>query len=147
MFVGACAGSTGGGLKVSRVMLLFKAVRRDLTQHLHPRSVGVIKLEGKRVDDATVSSVGVYLALYFILLFAAFLILSLERFDIETNFSAVAACLNNIGPGLGAVGPAGNYAAYSDLSKLVLSAAMLFGRLEIYPLLFALTPSVWMRNK
>ncbi len=147
MFVGACAGSTGGGLKVSRVMLLFKSVRRDLTQHLHPRAVGVVKLEGKRVDDATVSSVGVYLALYFILLFGAFLVLSLESFGVETNFSAVVACLNNIGPGLGAVGPAGNFAAYSDLSKLTLSAAMLFGRLEIYPLLFALTPSVWMRNK
>ncbi len=147
MFVGACAGSTGGGLKVSRVMLLFKSVRRDLTQHLHPRAVGVVKLEGKRVDDATVSSVGVYLALYFILLFGAFLVLSLESFGVETNFSAVVACLNNIGPGLGAVGPAGNYAAYSDLSKLTLSAAMLFGRLEIYPLLFALTPSVWMRHK
>ncbi len=147
MFVGACAGSTGGGLKVSRVMLLFKSVRRDLTQHLHPRAVGVVKLEGKRVDDATVSSVGVYLALYFILLFGAFLVLSLESFGVETNFSAVVACLNNIGPGLGAVGPAGNFAAYSDLSKLTLSAAMLFGRLEIYPLLFALTPSVWMRHK
>ncbi len=146
MFVGACAGSTGGGLKVSRVMLLFKSVRRDLTQHLHPRAVGVVKLEGKRVDDATVNSVGVYLALYFLLLFIAFLILSIEPMDIETNFSAVVACLNNIGPGLGAVGPAGNYAAYTDLSKLVLSAAMLFGRLEIYPLLFALTPSTWIRK-
>ncbi len=146
MFVGACAGSTGGGLKVSRVMLLFKSARRDLVSHLHPRAVGVVKLEGKRVDDATVGSVGVYLALYFILLFGAFLVLSLETFDMETNFSAVVACFNNIGPGLGAVGPAGNYAAYSDLSKTVLSLAMLFGRLEIYPLLFALTPSTWIRK-
>ncbi len=145
-FIGGCAGSTAGGLKISRVMLLVKSVRRDLRRHLHHRSVGVVKLEGKRVDDVTVHGAGVYLALYFLVFVAAFLLISWEPFGLETNISAVAACLNNVGPGLGAVGPAGSFAGYSDLSKLVLSLAMLFGRLELYPMLFALTPSTWTRK-
>ncbi len=146
MFIGGCAGSTAGGLKVSRLMLLVKSVKRDLQQHLHRRAVGVIKLEGKRVDDVTVNGVGVYLALYMLLFAVCFLLVSLESFSLESNFSAVAACFNNVGPGFGEVGPAGNYAAYSVLSKVVLSFAMLFGRLEIYPLLFALIPSTWTRK-
>ena len=147
MFIGGCAGSTAGGLKVSRVMLLFKSVRRDLVQHLHPRSVGVIKLEGKRVDDTTVGSVGVYLALYFILLFATFLLVSLDpTYGIETNLTAAVSCVNNIGPAFGEIGPMGCFAGYQPLSKIVFSFAMLFGRLEIYPLLFALTPSTWIRK-
>ncbi len=145
-FMGGCAGSTAGGLKVSRVMLLFKSVRRDLRQHLHHRAVGVVKLEGKRVDDATVYGTGVYLALYLLIFIAAFLLVSADSFDLETNISAVAACLNNVGPGLGKVGPAGSYAEYSDLSKWVLSFTMLFGRLELYPLLFALIPTTWTKK-
>ncbi len=145
-FVGACAGSTGGGLKVSRLMLLVKSAKRDLQRHLHHRSVGVIKLEGKRVDDDIVSGVGVYLVLYLLILVATFLILSIEPFSLETNLSAAATCLNNVGPGFGMVGPAGNFADYSGLSKIVLSFAMLFGRLEIYPLLFALIPSTWTKK-
>ncbi|MBE6779105.1 MAG: TrkH family potassium uptake protein [Ruminococcaceae bacterium] len=145
-FIGACAGSTGGGLKVSRLMLAVKSARRDLQHHLHHRSVGVVKLEGKRVDDGTVNGVGVYLVLYFLILAVTFLILSIEPFDMETNLSASVTCLNNVGPGFGAVGPAGNFAAYSGLSKVTLSFAMLFGRLEIYPLLFALIPSTWTKK-
>ncbi len=145
-FIGACAGSTGGGLKVSRLMLLVKSVRRDLQHHLHHRSVGVVKLEGKRVDDSTVNGVGVYLALYFLILAVTFLVLSAEPFDMITNLSASVTCLNNVGPGFGMVGPAGNFAAYSGVSKVALSLAMLFGRLEIYPLLFALIPSTWTRK-
>ncbi len=143
MMVGGCAGSTAGGLKVSRVILLFKIVGRDLKKMLHPRSVGVVQVSGKSVDDQTLGGVSSYFALYMILLLAVFLILSFEPFSLETNLSAAFACFNNVGPGLAGVGPLSNYAAYTGLSKIVLSLAMLFGRLEIYPILFALTPSVW----
>ncbi len=143
MMVGGCAGSTAGGLKMSRVILLFKIVARDLKKMLHPRSVGVVQVSGKPVEEQTLNGVSSYFVLYMILLLAVFLILSFEPFSIETNLSATIACFNNVGPGLAGVGPLSNYAAYSDLSKIVLSVAMLFGRLEIYPILFALTPSVW----
>ena len=147
MFIGACAGSTGGGLKVSRVMLVGKAVGRELKRLVHPRSVGVIRLEGKRVEESVVQSATAYVALYFLLFGGAFLLLCLEpAFDLESNFTAVAACINNIGPGLGAVGPTGSYADYSVLSKVVLSFAMLLGRLEIYPLVLALMPATWTKE-
>ena len=147
MFVGACAGSTGGGLKVSRCMLVVKAVARELKRLVHPRSVGVIRLEGKRVEESVVQSATAYVVLYFLLFGAAFLLLCLEPlFDLESNFTAVAACINNIGPGLGAVGPTGSYADYGVLSKVVLSLAMLLGRLEIYPLVLALLPGTWTKE-
>lgn len=146
MVMGGCAGSTAGGLKVSRVQLLFKSIQRELRRLLHPRSVGVVKLEGRRVDEATVQGAGTYFALYMLLLAVIFLVVSVEPFDIESNFSAVAACFNNVGPGLGAFGPASSYAAYSDLTTGVLSIAMLLGRLEIYPLLLALAPSTWTKD-
>ncbi len=143
MFIGASAGSTGGGLKVSRLMLLVKRVRQQLHHMLHPRSVSTIKFEGKKVEDETLTSVANYFAIYMICFFLIFLVLCLESFDIETNFSATAACFNNIGPGLSLVGPTSSYAAYSPLSKIVLSFAMLLGRLEIFPLILALSPSTW----
>ncbi len=147
MFIGACAGSTGGGLKVSRVMLVGKAVGRELKRLVHPRSVGVIRLEGKRVEESVVQSATAYVVLYFLLFGVAFLLLCLEpAFDLESNFTAVTACINNIGPGLGAVGPTGSYADYSVLSKVVLSFAMLLGRLEIYPLVLALMPATWTKE-
>ena len=146
MFVGGCAGSTAGGLKVSRVMLLCKSVRRDLQRQLHPRSVGSIQLEGRRVDNVTVAGVGIYLTVYCLLLAATLLLLSFEPFGLECNLSAAVTCLNNVGPGFGMVGPAGSFAEYSAFSKVVLSLAMLFGRLEIYPLLFVLTPTTWMKK-
>ena len=147
MFIGASAGSTGGGLKVSRVMLVGKAVSRELKRLAHPRSVGVVRLEGKRVEESVVQSATAYVALYFMLFGGAFLLLCLEpAFDLETNFTAVTACINNIGPGLGEVGPAGGFAGYSDLSKIVLSFAMLLGRLEIYPLVLALLPGTWTKR-
>jgi len=114
---------------------------------VHPRSVGVIRLEGKRVEEPVVQSATAYVALYFLLFGAAFLLLCLEPlFDLESNFTAVAACINNIGPGLGAVGPTGSFADYSALSKVVLSFAMLLGRLEIYPLVLALMPGTWTKR-
>ena len=147
MFVGGCAGSTAGGLKISRVMILIKNIKRQLRHMLHPRSVGTLRMEGKPLDEDTVSGVSAYFALCMVCMAAVFLLISFEPFDLETNLTAAAACFNNIGPGLGAVGPAGSFAAYSAFSKFVLSAAMLLGRLEIYPLLLVCSPSAWVRNK
>lgn len=146
MFIGACAGSTAGGLKVSRVIMLFKSVKRELKKMLHPRSVSAVRFEGKPLDDATLSGVGVYFALYISILLGAFLLISFEPFDFETKFTSVLSCFNNVGPGFGMVGPAGNYADYTPFSKVVLSMAMLLGRLEIYPIVFALSPSVWRKK-
>ncbi len=146
MFIGGCAGSTAGGLKVSRVQLLFGTIKRDLQRLLHPRAVSTIKMEGKRLDEATVSGTSAYLALYLLLFIVGFLLISIEPFSVETNFSAMASCFNNIGPGLDGVGPMASYAAYSPLSKGILSFAMLFGRLEIYPMLFLLSPSTWTKK-
>ncbi len=146
MFVGACAGSTGGGFKVSRVVLLFKTIKQELKNMIHPRSISTVKFEGRTVDERTVRSVGSYLAIYIVCFVFAFLILSFDRYNIETNFSAVAACFNNIGPGFSAVGPAANYAGYSIFSKLTLTFSMLLGRLEILPLILALSPATWKRK-
>ena len=143
MFMGACAGSTAGGLKVSRVIILVKGMRRELHRLLHPRSVKTLKLEGKRIDEQTLSSANSYLTVYVASIVMIFLLLSIDNFDIETNFSATVACFNNIGPGLGAVGPAGNFSEYSVFSKLILTAAMLLGRLEIFPMLLLFSPSTW----
>ncbi len=146
MLMGACAGSTAGGLKVSRVIILVKGMRRELHRLLHPRSVRTLKLEGKRIDEQTLSSANSYLTVYIASMVAIFLLLSIDNFDIETNFSATVACFNNIGPGLGAVGPAGNFAEYSVFSKLILTAAMLLGRLEIFPLLLCFSPATWLKK-
>lgn len=147
MFFGACAGSTGGGFKISRVVLLLKAVKREFHRLIHPRSRTTIKFEGKNVDEGTISGVECYLALYVICFVSIFLILCFEKnFDIETNFSAAASCFNNIGPGLGSVGPVLNFADYSAVSKIVLSVAMLLGRLELFPLIITLAPSTWTKK-
>ena len=146
MFIGGCAGSTAGGLKVSRIVLMFKMIKKELRHMLHPRSVSSIKFEGKSIDGVTQNSVYSYISLFVISYFSIFLLLCLEPFDFQTNFTAVAACINNIGPGFGAVGPAGSFAMFSDLSKILLSFAMLLGRLEIYPLIFALSPATWTKK-
>jgi len=146
MLCGACAGSTGGGLKVSRAVILIKTIGREFKHLLHPRSVNSVKFEGKQVDGATVKSVSVYFALYMLCMIAIYMVLVFDKFDMETNLSATFACFNNIGPGLGAVGPTGSYAGYSPVSKIVLSLAMLLGRLEIYPLLLTLSPATWLKK-
>ncbi len=146
MFMGACAGSTAGGLKVSRVMILIKGMRRELTRLLHPRSIKTLKLDGKRLDEKTLASANSYLTVYVATLICVFLLLSFDKFDIETNFSAAVACFNNIGPGLGEVGPACNFSEYSYFSKLVLSASMLLGRLEIFPLLLCFSRATWFKK-
>ena len=149
MFIGACAGSTGGGIKVSRIIIAIKTIFKDIKRMLHPRSVGSVKFEGKAIDNQTINNVSVYFAIYFILFFAILFLLSFETaeiFDFETNFTAVAACFNNIGPGLAGVGPASNFEAYSGFSKIILSIAMLLGRLEIFPILLIFTPIFWKRK-
>ncbi len=146
MIVGACAGSTGGGMKVSRVVLLFKTAGRELKHVLHPRSVNSIKFEGKSVDGTTLKGVSSYLALYVISVVLIVLVLSVENYDITTNLSATLACFNNIGPGLALVGPNGSFAIFNGLSKLVLSFSMLMGRLEIIPMLVLLSPSTWLKK-
>lgn len=146
MFIGSCAGSTAGGFKVSRVVLLMKKIKRELQKLLHPRAVSVIRFEGKRVDEATMSSLGSYLAIYVLFYCIFVFLLGFETLDLETNISAVAACYNNIGPALGAAGPASNYAFYSPFSKIVLSVAMLLGRLEILPLILTFSPSTWTKK-
>ncbi len=146
MFIGACAGSTAGGLKVSRVIILFKVIRRELQKLLHPRAVRVIRMEGKKVEDAVISNTCSYLAVYVVCLLTCFLIVSMDRVDMETAFSATAACFNNIGPAFGLAGPMASYADFDILSKLTLTASMLLGRLEIFPLLLALAPTTWIRK-
>ena len=146
MFTGACAGSTGGGFKVTRLVILFKSIKQELKRMIHPRSVRAIKFEGKVVDKTTLNGVGIYLAVYMMCLVAVLVAISFEPFDFETSFSAALSCFNNIGPGFSAVGPMASYAEYTGFSKIILSFAMLFGRLEIYPLLIALTPSTWTKK-
>lgn len=146
MFMGGCAGSTAGGFKCARVVLLVKAVRREVKKLLHPRSVNVLRFEGKSLEDQTVSSVTSYAIVYIMLICVAFISISLDGFDFETNLTAAVSCANNIGPAFGAAGPASNYADFSSLSKLILSFTMLFGRLEIYPMLIALSPSTWSKK-
>ena len=146
MFIGACAGSTAGGLKISRVILLFKSVGANLKHVLHPRSVESIRFEGKKVEKETANNVFSYFALYMFCFALIFFIISFEPFDLETNFSAVASCFNNVGPGFSAVGPMSSYAEYSDFATCVLSFAMLLGRLELYPMLLLFAPSVWKRR-
>lgn len=147
MFSGACAGSTAGGFKISRVVLLVKMIRREIKKLIHPRAVTSVRFEGKKIENPVLSGVATYLAIYVVCFIALFLLLSIESFDLETNLSAAAACFNNIGPGLGAVGPVLSYAEYSDFSKILLSLAMLFGRLEIYPLLFTMSLSTWTKKR
>lgn len=146
MFTGACAGSTAGGLKISRVVLLFKSIKANLKHMLHPRSVDAVRFEGKRVENSTIAGVNAYFAVYMLCFAVLFFVISFEPFDIETNFSAVASCFNNVGPGFSAVGPMSSYAGYSDFATAVLSFAMLLGRLEIYPMLLLFAPSVWKKR-
>ena len=145
MFVGACAGSTGGGIKVIRVQLLVKTMLRDIRRTVHPKSVNTIKLDGHAVNEDVLSGVNVFFFAYFFILIAATIVVSFDGFSFETNVTSVVATLSNIGPGLGMVGPTGSYAAFSNLSKLVLSLCMLIGRLEIFPILMLFAPSAWKR--
>jgi trk system potassium uptake protein TrkH len=143
MFIGACAGSTGGGMKVSRYILYFKTLRKELKLMIHPRGVKVITSDGKRVDHETLRNTNIYLIAYIFIFVISFLLICLDKFDLTTNFTAIVATFNNIGPGLSAVGPTGNFGAFSNFSKIVLIFDMLAGRLEIFPMLILFAPGTW----
>ena len=146
MAIGACAGSTGGGIKVSRIIILARTVTREVRQVLHPKSVNVVKLDGKRLTDENTRGVYVYMICYIAILAVSVLLISVDNFDFTTNFTAVLTTLNNVGPGLAKVGPVENFAAYSCFSKIVLSLDMLLGRLEILPLLMLFAPQTWRKK-
>ena len=146
MVTGACAGSTCGGLKLARFLLLLKSLGRNIRQTVRPRKVMVVRNNDQVVDEKILRNADAYLAAYVIIIVVSFMVVCLDNFSVGTNFTAVLACFNNIGPGLEAVGPTCNFAAYSDLSKLVLCFDMLAGRLEIFPILALLSPAVW-KNK
>ena len=144
MFVGACAGSTGGGIKVSRIVIAFKSTWSEIRHMIHPRRVKKIMFENKSVDSDTVRGVFAYMVAYVLIFFASFIVVAVfDGRSIETSFSAVTACINNIGPGFGDVGPTGNFLGFSYVSKIVLILDMLLGRLEIFPILLLFYPTVW----
>jgi len=146
MIVGACAGSTGGGVKVSRFVILFKAAAAEFRRLLHPRAVKVVTMDGKPIGKETISGIQSYMLIYAVITVVSILLVSLDNYDMITTITAVEATLNNIGPGLNLVGPTGNYALFSPLSKIVLSLDMLLGRLELFPVLILLMPSTWRKR-
>ena len=143
MFVGACAGSTGGGIKVSRILILCKAAKKEFQLYLHPNAVKKIKMDQKTITHDILRSTNIYLTLYLLIFAVSILLISLDNFDMTTNFTAVTATLNNIGPGLEIVGPMGNFSSFSYFSKCVLVFDMLAGRLEIFPLLLLFFKGTW----
>lgn len=145
MFIGACAGSTGGGIKVSRIILLFKSILKELDFIVHPHNVRKVKLDGRLVEHTVMRAVNVFVVLYLFIFAGSVLLISLDNFDFTTNFTAVAATINNIGPGLSLVGPTGNFGMFSDFSKLVLTFDMLVGRLELFPILILFSKNTWSR--
>ena len=145
MFIGACAGSTGGGIKVSRIVVLFKTVRKEQKHLLHPHSVDKITMDGKTVPHTVLRSINVFMAAYIVIFFLSVLLIAFDNHDFVTNFTAVAATFNNIGPGLELVGPTQNFSIFSDTSKLVLIFDMLAGRLELFPLLILFKKATWQK--
>lgn len=143
MFIGACAGSTGGGMKVSRILIWMKTIRREIRLFIHPKSVNQVKMDGKNVSPDVIRSTHVYLAVYMIIFALSVLLLALDNYDLVTNFTAVAATFNNIGPGLNQVGPMSNFSIFSDFSTLVLILDMLAGRLELFPMLLLFSKKTW----
>ena len=146
MVVGACAGSTGGGMKVSRILILLKSVKRELKRLLHPKSVSIVKVNGKKVKDETLQGVYVYFISYVAIFIVSVLLISLNNFDFATTFSGVLTTLNNVGPGIAAVGPIENFSVFSDFSKVIFCLDMLIGRLEIFPFLVLLSPHLWRKK-
>lgn len=146
MFVGGMAGSTGGGLKVARVIILFKSGLREIRRAIHPGTVKCIKLDGAVIDKETVSTANSYFALYMIIIAISTILVSFNNFDFTSTVTAVITCINNIGPGLNALGPTNNFSALSDFSKIVLAADMLIGRLEIFPMIILFSPAAWKKN-
>ncbi|MGI5877510.1 MAG: TrkH family potassium uptake protein [Christensenellales bacterium] len=146
MYIGACAGSTGGGIKVSRIIIILKTLKRQALRIIHPRAVSLVKLDGIPVDESVSYGTSVFIIAIVLISAVSALIVSIDGFDMETSASAVVACINNVGPGLGMVSPAGNFSSFSPLSKIVLSLDMLIGRLEVYPILLLLSPAIWSKR-
>ena len=147
MTIGACAGSTGGGTKVARLLMVFKSVRNYLQKMLHPRSVKLIKIDGKVTAESTINEVFVFYIAFALISAVSIILVSFENFDFDTTISSVVSCMGNIGPGLSMVGPVGNFSQFSDFSKLIFCVDMLFGRLEVFPMLILFSPSLWRRGK
>ena len=145
MFIGACAGSTGGGIKVSRLLILGKTLGKELKQALHPQVVAPVRMDGKLLNHETIRTTNVFMGAYFFIFVVSFLFISLDGFDMVTNFTAIAATLNNIGPGLAQVGPMMNFGSFTNPAKLVMIFDMLAGRLEIFPMLVLFLPDTWRR--
>lgn len=147
MFIGACAGSTAGGLKVSRVMILLKSSIVEIRHMLHPRSYNIIRVNGKNVGKETLHNVLVFFSLYIMILSGSCVVIAaLDGFDLVTTFTSVATCISNVGPGLSLVGPTGNFSIFSPVSKILLSICMLMGRLEIFPMVILFYPSTWKKS-
>ena len=146
MFIGACAGSTGGGIKVSRILILLKTVKKELGSIVHPRSIKRIRFDDHPVEHEVLRAINVFLIVYLVIYSFSMLIISVDGFSFETNFTAVAATLNNIGPGLDLVGPTSNFFGYGPVSKLILIFDMLAGRLELFPMLILFYPSTWKKR-
>ncbi len=146
MISGACAGSTGGGFKVARIVLLFKSLRRNIRRLMNPKKVQIIRTAGRPVSEKVIDNTHAYLAAYVTIIIVSILLISLDNFNTETNLTAVLSCFNNIGPGMGAVGPACNFGGFSDFSKIILTLDMLAGRLEIFPILILLSRSTWRKH-
>ncbi len=146
MLIGACAGSTGGGLKVSRVMIMAKSAVRNMREMIRPHSVSNVKIDGKVVEEETVRMVSGYIIVYIAIIGISLLLIGINNLNFEESFSAVITCVSNVGPGFGSIGPVGNFSALSDFSKIVLSLDMLLGRLEIFPILLLFVPVMWRRK-
>ncbi|MBR2891404.1 MAG: TrkH family potassium uptake protein [Bacilli bacterium] len=146
MLFGACAGSTGGGIKISRINILFRSILKKIKNMVSPRKVEVLIIDGNKTDEEMVNSVHTFLVVYMIVLFAVAFIISIDGYDFTTNFSASLACLSNIGPGLGKVGPYENFNGFSYFSKFILSLEMITGRLELFPMLILFSPKTWKKR-
>ena len=146
MVIGACAGSTGGGIKVSRLLILVKTVRQEIRRILHPKSVTVVRVNGKKIGRDTMQGVYIYFISYILILIVSVLIVSIDNFDFATSFSGVLTTINNVGPGISQVGPIENFYSFSPLSKIVFCIDMLVGRLEVIPYLLIFSPDLWRRK-
>ncbi len=146
MLLGSCAGSTSGGFKVSRLMILLKTLRQEIKRLIHPRAVTVVSMEGKSVGNTVIRSTLVYTAMYFVIMIVSTVLIAVDGFDFTTTLTAEITCFNNVGPGLAGVGPMSNFSAFSNFSKIILSVNMLIGRLEILPMLVLFSPGIWKKS-